>query len=203
MTWGDNMEDCHAPQNYDWMCCRGGDACRASDIARPGDERHGRHAQHGHGQQTGGRAHVQSSRELPTTPLRSLCSPSSLSSLPAPLRTLSSLPAPALVRHSYRRRQLLAVGANAIRLAPAVDLRLSNDGPPRLLLEIDIRQLLTRAVLHDKAGVLFLDSPRRRDRSSGLKGDGPSMAEAARVKGGRTHPLSFNELVGLAETVTA
>jgi hypothetical protein len=29
------------------------------------------------------------------------------------------------------------------------------------------------------------------------------MAEAARMKGGRMHPLSFNELVGLAETVTA
>ena len=56
---------------------------------------------------------------------------SSLSSLPAPLRTLSSLPAPALVRHRYRRRQLLAVGANAIRLAPGVGLRLSNDWPPR------------------------------------------------------------------------
>jgi len=116
------------------MCCRGGDARRASDIARTLDgqfwwhARHGRHAQLRHGQQTGGRAYVQSSRELPTTPLRSL---SSLSSLPAPLRT--PLPAPALVRHRYRRRQLLAVGANAIRLAPGVGLRLSNDDPTALI----------------------------------------------------------------------
>jgi hypothetical protein len=54
-----------------------------------------------------------------------------------PVCTLSSLPAPSLVRHRYRRRrQLLAVGTNAFRLAPGVGLRLSNDGPPPLIPEI-------------------------------------------------------------------
>jgi hypothetical protein len=34
---------------------------------------------------------------------------------------------------------------------------------PRPILEIDIGKLLTVAVAHDKAGVQFLDGPRRRE----------------------------------------
>src|SRR5215471_7191616 len=52
----------------------------------------------------------------PLHPLPSLSSLPSLCSLPAPSRTL---------RQRYRRRQLLAVGANAMGLAPSVGLRLS------------------------------------------------------------------------------
>ena len=33
-------------------------------------------------------------------------------------------------------------------------LRLSNDGPPRLILEIDISKLVRAVVTHDEAGVL-------------------------------------------------
>ncbi|MGB9391773.1 MAG: hypothetical protein WCB70_17560, partial [Xanthobacteraceae bacterium] len=42
--------------------------------------------------------------------------------------------------------------------------QLGNRTPAGFILEINIRQLLAGAVLHDKAGiVVFLDSPRRRE----------------------------------------
>jgi hypothetical protein len=37
-----------------------------------------------------------------------------------------------------------------------------NQAEVRIVLVIDIRQLLTRAVFHGKAGVQFFDCPRRR-----------------------------------------
>jgi hypothetical protein len=41
--------------------------------------------------------------------------------------------------------------------------QLCRRSPPRLILEIDIRERLTVSVAHDEAGVQFLDSPRRRE----------------------------------------
>src|SRR6516165_6509202 len=71
-------------------------------------------------------------RDVSTPPLRPL---PSLSSLPP----LCSLPAPThTLRQRYRRGQLLAVGANAMGLAQSVDLRLSDDSLPRLVLEIEV-----------------------------------------------------------------
>ena len=37
---GDSREDCHAPQNNDWMRCRGGGACRAGDVGPLDDGRY-------------------------------------------------------------------------------------------------------------------------------------------------------------------
>jgi hypothetical protein len=39
--------------------------------------------------------------------------------------------------------------------------------PPRLILEIDIRELLPVVIADDKAGLQFLDGPRRREAASG------------------------------------
>jgi hypothetical protein len=47
---------------------------------------------------------------------------------------------------------------------------LSLAAPSRLILEIDIRQLLAGAILHDKAGGLSLDRLRRRDAAAGSGG---------------------------------
>jgi hypothetical protein len=40
---------------------------------------------------------------------------------------------------------------------------LAAESPPRLILEIDIGELLPVLVTHDKAGVQFFDKPRRRE----------------------------------------
>ena len=40
---------------------------------------------------------------------------------------------------------------------------LATDWPSRLILEIDIRELLSGAVLHDEGGADIFDSPRRRE----------------------------------------
>jgi hypothetical protein len=44
--------------------------------------------------------------------------------------------------------------------------------PARLILEIEIAKLLPAAVLDDKAGVQFLDSPGRRDGGASPRLDG-------------------------------
>src|SRR5262249_105911 len=54
-------------------------------------------------------------------------------------------------------------------------------GSPRLILEIDIRQLLAVAVFDDKAGVQFFDGPGRR----GAAGRFCTTAGRARKEGGR------------------
>src|SRR6516162_6265653 len=82
-------------------------------------------------------------RDVSTPPLRPL---PSLSSLPP----LCSLPAPThTLRQRYRRGQLLAVGANAMGLAQSVDLRLSDDSLPRLVLEIEVGECLAIVVAHN------------------------------------------------------
>jgi hypothetical protein len=53
------------------------------------------------------------------------------------------------------------VGGNPPRLIARQQFRRSS--PPRLILKIDIRKRLPVVVAHDKAGVLFLDGPRRRE----------------------------------------
>ena len=128
----DSREDCHAPQNNDWMRCRGGDACRASDVGPLDDGRHGRYAQlwgyaqlrrPTHGQRMG----KPSCRDVFTPPLRPFSPLSSLRPLPS-LPSLCSLPASTYtLRQRYRRGQLLAVGANTMGLAQSVGLLLSTD----------------------------------------------------------------------------
>src|SRR6516225_10128517 len=94
MARGDNPEDCHAPQNDNWMRCHGGDACRASDAARLLD---------GSFSSLPAPSPLRSLPSLPTPPL---CT---LSSLPTPpLRSLSSLPTPPL-RYALIRTGTLVV----------------------------------------------------------------------------------------------
>ena len=51
----------------------------------------------------------------------------------------------------------------AIRRASSLLSSLAADLRPRLILEIDIGELLPGTVAYDKTGVQFLDGPRRRE----------------------------------------
>jgi hypothetical protein len=56
----------------------------------------------------------------------------------------------------------------AWRIAASHATKLSFSSPSRLVLEIDIGELLPGAVLHDEAGVVeFFDRPRRREAAGG------------------------------------
>jgi hypothetical protein len=55
----------------------------------------------------------------------------------------------------------------AIRRASSLVSSLAADRRPRLILEIDIGELLTVVVAHDKAGFQFVDGPRRREAAHG------------------------------------
>jgi hypothetical protein len=48
--------------------------------------------------------------------------------------------------------------------------RFPADRRPGLLLKVNKRQLLTRAVLHNEAGFQFLDGPGRREATRGEEG---------------------------------
>jgi hypothetical protein len=54
----------------------------------------------------------------------------------------------------------------AIRIASSRVSSLGCRSPPRLILEINTRELLSVAVAHDEAGGLFLDDPGRREAAS-------------------------------------
>jgi hypothetical protein len=55
----------------------------------------------------------------------------------------------------------------AIRRASSLLSSLAADLRPRLILEIDIGELLPGTVAYDKTGVQFLDGPRRREAAEG------------------------------------
>jgi hypothetical protein len=66
---------------------------------------------------------------------------------------------------AHQLRQLRNIHRNPPRLVFGEQLR--RRSAAGLILEIDIGQLLPGAVRHDKAGVQFLDSPRRREATGG------------------------------------
>ena len=55
---------------------------------------------------------------------------------------------------------------------PCLRDQLSRRSPPRLILEIDISELLAVAVFDDRTGVQFLDSPWRQEAAGGRAAQG-------------------------------
>ena len=83
----------------------------------------------------------------------------------------------------------------AIRRASSLLSSLAADRRSRLILEVDIRELLAVAVADNKARGLFLDSPRRREAARRHRNHSVTSS-AARVAVSANAPFFVNKNMG-------